>query len=490
MGKMLAYDFGASSGRGIIGEINNDMLKLREVHRFSNDPVIFSDYLQWDILRLCHEVKQGILKCKNAGEDIASIGIDTWGVDFGLLDSRGELLKNPYHYRDKRTDGMIEECLKYIDKKELYKRTGIQSAKYNTIYQLLAMKTLEDKSLDEASTLLMMPDLINYMLSGEMVSEYTECTTSQLYSHNLNDWDTYIIDKLNIPQTIFTKIVKPATVIGNIRKSICEELNVSPALVVAVASHDTASAISAVPSEGEDHVYISCGTWSLLGIETDQPITCDKAFEYNFTNEGGIDNKITFLKNIMGLWIVQECKRHWEKEGHNIGFSELVKMAQSEKECVSFIDPDNLLFYAPNNMPSKVRQFCMDTNQPVPETYGQIIRCIEESLAYKYRWAIEKIEEITSKKINTIHMVGGGIQDQLLCQLTANATCRKVIAGPVEATAAGNILAQAMVLGKVKSIAHGREIIRNSFDLKTYLPQDTNIYDKGYQKFLKILSLK
>lgn len=488
MVKMLACDFGASNGRAILGELKEDILKLREVHRFPNDPVTFSNHLQWDILRLCHEVKQGLLKCKMDNEEnIASIGVDTWGVDFGLLDKNGELLGNPYHYRDDRTSGMIGRCFEYIPEEVLYSRTGIQAAPYNTIYQLLAMREKGDNTLDMADTLLLMPDLINYMLSGEKVSEYTHATTTQLYNHSKGDWDYEIIEKLNIPKKIFKHIVKPGTVIGNLRESICRDLNIPSMKVIAVAGHDTGCAVAAVPAGEENYVYISSGTWSLLGIESDKPITNELALKYSFTNEGGVNNKIRFLKNIMGLWIVQECKRTWEKEGHKMSFGEMVEMAKAEKGFSSFIDPDNLLFYAPGNMPEKVRQFCRETGQQVPETIGQTVRCVEESLAYKYRWSIEKIEEITSKKIDVIHMVGGGIQDQFLCSLAADASGKQVIAGPVEATAAGNIILQAMVLGEIKDLSHGREIIRNSFEMKEYMPRNTQIWDENYSRFIDIL---
>lgn len=490
MAKMLAYDFGASSGRAILGELLDDILKLREIHRFSNDPVMFSNHLQWDILRLTHEVKQGLLKCRNGEDaDISSIGVDTWGVDFGLLDESGELIANPYHYRDARTEGMIERCSEIIPQEHLFNRTGLLVAPYNSIYQLLAMKALGDMSLDRAETLLLMPDLISYMLTGEKVSEYTEVTTTQLYNHSEQNWDNYILEKLNIPNGIFTKIVYPGTFIGKLKDNICSELNINPIPIIAVASHDTASAVAAVPAEKDNWAFISSGTWSLVGIETDRPIINELVSRYNFTNEGGVNNKINFTKNIMGLWIVQECKREWEKSGRIIDFGELVELARKEKGFTSFIDPDNSLFYAPGDMPEKVREYCKHTEQTVPETMGEITRCVEESLAYKCRWAIDKIEELTSKKIDVINMVGGGIKDELLCQLTANATGRKVVAGPVEATAIGNIIVQALALGEIRDIAHGREIIRKSFKMIEYLPEEQGSWEGNYKRFKEIVRL-
>jgi rhamnulokinase len=486
--QFLAFDFGASSGRAILGEIKEDKLTLKEIHRFSNEPVRFSSHLQWDILRLCHEVKQGILKCKNQEYAIESIGVDTWGVDFGLLDEEGELMGNPYHYRDERTQGMMEKCFTKIPKEELFKETGLQFASYNSIYQLLSMVENRDKKLYDAKTLLLMPDLINYMLTGQKVSEFTEVTTTQLYDYKNCCWKEEILEKLNIPKHIFTEIIKPGETVGALREEICKELNVPSIKVIAVGGHDTASAVAAVPAEGENHVFISSGTWSLLGIENMRPIINDKVYKYNFTNEGGVNDKVLLLKNIMGLWILQECKRAWEKEGENIDFPQLVCLGSSEEGGRSFIDPDHELFYAPGNMPEKVKQFCRNTNQIVPETIGEIVRCVEESLALKYKWAIEKLEDITSKKIDTIHMVGGGIQDTLLCQLTANTTGKKVVAGPVEATAIGNIIIQAQALGIVKDAAHGKEIIRNSFEMIEYRAQDNQKYTVNYEIFLKIIS--
>ena len=487
--RLLAFDFGASSGRAILGNLKDDKLELVEVHRFSNDPVMFSTHLQWDILKLCDEVKQGILKCKLNGFNIESIGIDTWGVDFGLLDENGELLSNPYHYRDERTTGMMEKCFEYIPKEELFRRTGLQFAQYNSIYQLLSMVLSNSSILKVAHTMLMMPDLFNYMLTGKSFIEFTEFTTSQLYNYKEKTWDKYIINKLNIPNNIFAPLIMPGAEVGLVKESICRELNIKPIKVIAVGGHDTASAAAAVPSEEDNPVFISSGTWSILGMENDHPIINDKVYKYNFTNEGGTNNKVLLLKNIMGLWIIQECKRAWEKEGLSLGFGEIVQMAKAQKSGVSFIDPDNELFYAPGNMPDKVKQFCINTNQPIPESIGEIIRCVEESLALKYRWAIEKLEEITDKKIHTIHVVGGGIQDKLLCELTASATRRKVIAGPIEATAIGNLIIQAQALGKIRNQKHGKRVIRNSFEMEEYLPLNPSEWDVNYLKYLSILGL-
>jgi len=486
---LLAFDFGASSGRAILGSLKNEKLELTEIHRFSNEPVMFAQHLQWDILKLCHEVKQGILKCKIAGFNVESIGIDTWGVDFGLLDKDGELLSNPYHYRDERTKDMMEKCFEYIPKEELFKRTGLQFAQYNSIYQLLSMVENNSNILKISHTLLMMPDLFNYMLTGKSFTEFTEFTTSQLYNYEEKTWDKYVIDKLNIPSSIFAPMIMPGSEVGLVKESICQELNIKPIKVIAVGGHDTASAVAAVPSLEDNPVFISSGTWSILGMENDQPIINNKVYKYNFTNEGGTNNKVLLLKNIMGLWIIQECKRAWEREGLSFSFGEIVQMAKEEKSGISFIDPDNELFYAPGNMPERVKDFCRNTNQPIPQSIDEVIRCVEESLALKYRWAIEKLEEITDKKIHTIHVVGGGIQDKLLCELTANITGRKVIAGPVEATAIGNLIIQAQALGRVKDQKHGREIIKNSFEIEEYIPSKPSDWEVNYLKYLNILGL-
>ncbi|MBR4029864.1 MAG: rhamnulokinase [Clostridia bacterium] len=485
MKKMLAFDFGASSGRAILGTLENGKLTTKEMHRFSNDPVEVAGVFHWDILRLFYEVKQGILKCVNAGEkDIDSIGVDTWGVDVGFLDEKGRLLGNPVHYRDSMTDNMPEEAFKVLSKEEIYKKTGIQFAKYNTLFQLHAFDKANYMPYKQASSMLFTPDLINYLLTGVKKSEYTIASTSMLLDPEKRDWSEDIIKSFDINPAILNEIVKPGTIIGKLSKELADELGCAEIPVVAVASHDTASAVVSVPAEGEDYVYISCGTWSLLGLEVKNPILSDM----EFTNEGGTEGNIRYLKNIMGLWLVQECKRHWERRGEGKSFAELEILARAEEPFLSFVDPDDEKFMAPKDMPGRIAAYCKETNQPVPENHGQFVRCIMQSLAFKYRYAIEGLEKVTGRKISAVNMVGGGIKDKMLCQFTANATGRTVITGPVEATGYGNLMMQAYALGEVKSLAEIREVIRNSEDITKYTPEDTDVWNEAYEKFKKAIN--
>jgi rhamnulokinase len=483
MTRMLAFDFGASGGKCFLGSLENGILKLDEVHRFSNDPVKFNNFLHWDFLRFFFEIKQGILKSRDFG-NIDSLGIDAWGVDFGLIDVDGELMGNPVHYRDKRTECMTERCFEIIPKEEMFLRTGIMTAQYNTVYQLLSMKHSKNGRLDSAFRILLAPDLLNYMLTGKITAEYTEATTTQLYNLERRNWDYEIIGKLGLPENIFPEITEPGTVIGGLKPDISEELMVKNIPVIAVASHDTASAIAAVPAESGNFAYISTGTWIMVGIETDVPLIGDAALKYNFTNEGGVGGKTDFHKNIMGLWLIQECRRQWEHEGKVMDFSEMTEMARRTKPG-SLINPDDASFFAPGDMPSRIMEFCRKTGQEIPHTPGQISRCVEDSLALKIRMNIDCIEEISGRKIDVIHMFGGGIRDGLLCELTASYTGRKVFAGPVEATAIGNILLQAKALGRISGMKEARSIVRNSFDIKEYLPGDLHEADVLYAKFLK-----
>lgn len=486
--KMLAFDFGASSGRAMLGTLEGDVLTLEEIHRFSNDPVSVNGSLHWDILRLFHEIKQGILKCSNGGhKDLASMAVDTWGVDFGLLDGQGNLLGNPYHYRDALTDGMMEEVFKVIPSKELYSRTGIQFMKFNTIFQLFAMKFRDLPLMREAKTMLMTPDLLNYFLTGVKLTEYSIASTSQLLDPEKREWAWDIIDKLTLPRDLFTPIVPPGAVVGKLLSEISGELGIPQIPVIAAASHDTQSAIASVPASETDYVYISCGTWSLMGVEAEQPILNEKSFQLAYTNEGGVDNKISFLKNIMGLWLVQECKRQWDREGENHSFAELEAMAEQAEPFVSFVDPDHESFMAPGNMPARIREYCRKTGQMIPQGKGEIVRCIAQSLALKYRLTVEHLEEILGRKLPVIHMVGGGIKDKMLCRFTANSTGREVIAGPVEATAIGNLMVQAIALGRVESLSRAREIIRNSFPTVAYRPEDCEAWNAAYGRFRAVI---
>jgi rhamnulokinase len=488
MTKLLAFDYGASSGRGILGNFNGDKLDLTEIHRFSSDPVMINGSFHWDILRLFHEMKQGIHKCnKNGEKDIAGIGVDTWGVDFGLLGSSGELLGNPYHYRDARTEGMIEEACKIVPKREIYEQTGIAFQKFNTLYQLLAMKLNNSPILEKASTMLFIPDLLNYFLTGEKLSEYTITSTSQMYDPTLGTWAKNLLTKLGLPINILTDVINAGTVIGSLNKSISNELNISNIPVIAVAGHDTGSAVVSVPVTEGRYAYISSGTWSLMGMELSAPIINDKTFSLNYTNEGGINKTTRLLKNIMGLWIYQECKRAWDKTDEVLEFDELEDQATKSKAFVSLIDPDNDLFYSPGNMPDKIREFCRNTNQIIPESKGAVVRCVMESLALKYKQALSGLEEIVGFKIPVLHIVGGGSKNIMLNQFTANATGIPVITGPTEATAVGNLVCQLLALKEIANVNEGRMLVKRSFPTRDYLPTDRDEWEAAYGRFVKLV---
>lgn len=486
--KLLAFDLGASSGRAMLGFFDGNRLTLEEIHRFTNEPVQIGGSLYWDILRLFHELKRGIALCVKKGHrDIAAMAIDTWGVDFGLLDEGGRLLGNPYHYRDKNTDGIMEEVFRLIPPEELYLKTGIQLMKLNTIFQLYSMKLGGLPIFREARTMLPTPDLLNYFLTGEKAAEYSIATTTQLLDPVKREWSKEITGRLGLPSGIFPPISATGSVVGRLTPDIARELGIGEIPVIAAASHDTQSAIASVPAEGEDFAYISSGTWSLMGVETDRPILNEKSYRLAFTNEGGVGGKITFLKNIPGLWLIQECKRQWEREGENTSFAELEEMAVRSEPFEAFIDPEHEDFLPPGDLPSRIREYCAGTNQPVPRSKGETVRCIEQSLAMKYRMTMDSLEEITGKKLPAIHIVGGGIKDGLLCRLTADATGRRTVTGPVEATSVGNLLVQAMALGELDNLSELRQVVRESFPTTVYEPEDTAGWDAAYERFRKLV---
>ncbi|MBQ3498941.1 MAG: rhamnulokinase [Clostridia bacterium] len=484
MKKVLAIDFGASSGRAIIGSFDGKKITLEEIHRFSNDPVSVNGTTYWDVLRLFHEIKQGLIKAKGYGE-ISSIGIDTWGVDFGLIDKYGQLLENPIHYRDLRTKGMIEEADKAIPLRELYNMTGIQFMELNTVFQLLSLAKNRPHILERADKLLFMPDLFGYMLTGKKTTEYSIATTSQLVDINTKSWSSEIFGKLGIPQNIMCDIVKSGTVLGELSDCVCEECGLDKIKVISVCGHDTQSAITAVPCPDKQFAFISSGTWSLFGTELANPIVNDKAFEINVTNEGGYGESTGFLKNIIGLWLIQESRRQFARDGKQYSYADLEREALAAKPFACFIDPDAPEFVPHGNIPERIREYCRKTNQYVPETVGEIMRCIYESLAMKYRETFEKLCECTERDYEVIHVIGGGTKDTLLCQLTANACDRDVVAGPIEATVLGNIAVQLLASGDIKSIAEARQIIADSENVTKYTPKETNEWAEAYSRYLE-----
>ena len=483
--RVLAFDFGASSGRAIIGCFDGDKITLEEVHRFSNDPVSVGGTVYWDVLRLFYEIKQGIVKAKIAG-GFDSIGIDTWGVDFGLIDSEGKLMENPVHYRDTRTVGLVDESFKTMPKEKLYGITGIQFMELNTLFQLVSLKKYRPWMLERADKMLFMPDLFGYMLTGKMCAEYSIASTSQLIDLDKRTWSKEILDAFGIKESVFAPLVQPGTVLGELSKEVCEECGVDPVPVISVCGHDTQSAITSVPCEDGNFAFLSSGTWSLFGTELEKPIVNETSMNINITNEGGYDDSTGFLKNIIGLWLTQESRRQWKREGEEYSYADLEKLALAAEPFRCFIDPDAPEFVPHGNIPERVREFCRKTGQYVPETVGEIMRCIYESLAMKYRLTFEKLRECTERDYPVIHVIGGGTKDGLLCQMTANSCDRTVKAGPIEATVMGNVAVQLMSDGSVKNIGQARKIVADSSELKTFEPKDMDKWAGAYEDFLKV----
>jgi rhamnulokinase len=487
MTKFLAFDLGAESGRAVVGHLDGDRLRLEEIHRFANGPVQVLDSLHWDVLRLWSEIKHGLaLAARACGDGLVSAGLDTWGVDFGLLAADDTLLGNPYHYRDSRTDGMMDAAFHLVPRAEIYRRTGIQFMQLNSLYQLLAMAQAGSPALAAARTFLNMPDLFNFWLSGHKASEFTIATTSQCYDPRAGDWARDMLEALGIPSRIFGEVVPPGRVLGPLRPSLAEETGSPSLLVVASAGHDTASAVAAVPTAGGDYIYLSSGTWSLMGVEARAPIITDHSLAYDFTNEGGVNGTFRFLKNIMGLWLVQDSRREWARAGESYSYDDLTRLAAEAPAFGPLVSMGGSHFLAPGNMPARIQAFCRQTGQAVPETKGEIVRCALESLALEYRWVAERLDEMVGHRLPTVHIFGGGSRNRLLNQFAADATARTVVAGPVEATAIGNVLVQAIALGHVGSLAEGRALVRRSFEVETYEPRDTAAWDAAYERYLKL----
>ncbi len=473
--KHVAVDLGAESGRVIVG----DVTEIHVVHRFSNLPVRVGDSIFWDVLSIFSEIKAGLKAAFSTYPDaIASIGVDTWGVDFGLVDASGALIGNPYHYRDDRTDGVMEEVFGRVDREEIYRITGIQFMQINSIYQLYAFAKASPESYRAAAHFLHTPDLLNYWLTGRMTNEYSIATTSQLFDPSARRWSSELLAKLGLDEKLFGEVVMPGTVIGGLLPSVASEVGANgEVVVVAPACHDTGSAVAAVPATGgRDYAYLSSGTWSLLGIESPVPIINEKSFQYNFTNEGAADGGIRLLKNIMGLWIVQECKRFWDSRGRAYSYAELTEMASEEGPASFHIDPDDARFLKPgitsDGMPDRIVGWCKENGEepPDPDNPGQVVRGVLESLASAYRHTIEMVEDLSGREMEELYIIGGGSQNRLLCRLAADATGIPVYAGPVEATAIGNIMTQQIATGSIESYEQGREIVKQTYSVERYEP--------------------
>lgn len=486
--RVLTFDFGASSGRAMLAEFDGEKIELKEIHRFSNDAVMIGDTLYWDILRLFFEIKQGITKASLCG-GFDAIGIDTWGVDFGLIDKGGKLISNPVHYRDKRTEDIMEDVFKIIPKDELYARTGTQAMHINSLYQLFYLAKKEPEVLNAADKLLFIPDLFAYFLTGEKKTEATIASTTNMLNPKTKEWDFELLKRLGIKSDILCDIIKPGGQYGMLKESIAEELGVKSVPVIAVATHDTASAVAAVPSEKDDFIYVSCGTWSLFGTELDEPLMSPEAAELDITNEGSYGGKIRFLKNIIGLWLFQESCRQWQREGKEIIYKELDDAAEKSAPFKALINPDYPEFEAYGNLPRRIREYLKLTGQPNLETDGEIVRCIYESLAFKYRVTFENFKKVTGKNYDCIHMVGGGTKAQLLCKFAADACGVKVVTGPVEATAFGNAAVCFIALGDIKDLKEARKIIAKSTPLNVFEPENTKSWDKEYERYKALLNI-
>ena len=484
---MIAFDLGASNGRAILGRFDGEKITMQELHRFENNYIEMNGVYYWDTPYLYNQLKQGLLAFKQGGfGELDSFGIDTWGVDYGLLDRNGHLAGIPRSYR-LGVQADIDAVQEKIPADVLYSRSGIDTGlTFNTLYQLYRRKREGDAALEIADTMLLTPDLLGYFLTGEKGTEYTIATTTQLYNPTTKNWDWETIEQLGLPKKIFTKIDKTGTIRGHLRKELCEELGLNPAAFVAVGSHDTASAVAAIPGKGS-FAFCSSGTWSLFGVETDEPSLTPEIAAAGFSNEGTIQGGFRPLRTIIGMWIIQECRRDWIKNGVNISWDGVVQEAQKAEPLRSIIDPDAPEFYAGGNMEKKIQEFCRRTNQPVPETIGQVARCVYESLALKYRHALEGLEKMKGQRIDSLNIVGGPINNRFLDQLIADSLDREVVTGPVEGAAIGNLLTQAMALGDIADLNGLRQVVRNSETVETWTPNHTPQWENAYQKLLTFL---
>ncbi|MDR1169430.1 MAG: rhamnulokinase [Prevotellaceae bacterium] len=479
----LAFDLGATSGRSILATLQDGKIALKELTRFPNKIVRAGNKYYWNIYTLFEELKNGLRAAGNEKIKIDSAGIDTWGVDFVYVADDGTFLSLPRAYRDPYTDGAPEEYFKQISRKEVYELTGIQIMNFNSLFQLYAASRESSSALKAAKNILFMPDALSYMLTGNKVCEYTIASTSQILNPRTKEFESRLFEPAGIPASLMLPLVMPGKITGNILDSIQTECGIGQTPVIAVAGHDTASAIAAIPAENENFAYLSSGTWSLMGIELKEPVISEQSFALNFTNEGGIEGTTRFLKNITGMWLLEQCRKEWEGHGKSYTYDEIVRMSDSVEGFQSIIDPDYPGFANPASMPEAIAARCADTNQKAPESDAEYIRCIFDSLALKYKYVLDSLRQVAPFKIERLHVIGGGSQNRLLNQLIANSINLPVIAGPSEATAIGNAMVQAKGLGIVKSLNEMRAIIGNSVSLETFYPKDSAQWDAAYEKF-------
>lgn len=489
----LGIDLGAESGRVVAGLFDGQRLRLEEIHRFSNGAVHVAETLRWDVLKLWAEIQAGLAKAAQSfGNDAISVGVDTWGVDYVLLGKGNEMLGQPYHYRDPRTNGVMEQAFSRVPRKDIFAATGLQFMGINTLYQLIAMQQTNPKLMAMAERFLMMPDVFHWLLCGSQVVEFTNATTSQCLDATTRTWASDMLRKFEIPTAMFPEVVAPGTKLGKLRADVAERCRLPRLDVVTPATHDTGSAVAAIPTEKTgtaNWAYISSGTWSLMGLELPQPVLTPRALELNVTNEGGIDGTYRLLKNIMGLWLVQECRRSFERQGKSLTYAAITHLAAEAKPFVSLVDPDAAAFLAPADMPTEIRKWCETRGQRSPEGEGALVRCALESLALKYRMVLGWLEELAGSRVEVIHIVGGGTQNELLNQFTANACGRPVVAGPVEATALGNVLVQARTSGAISSLSEMRSVVRASSALKHYEPRDQAAWHEAFGRFRELLAM-